>query len=190
MKTNINEKITRLMARSKDKTLSRSERQQAMQELTWEKYRADSRPSMSLKKFKLLDGFVFVADTIIFSYMGLIDKRHDVSFSAGDAVMVIVTILLIAAVIGYLFLHSKYKIEPADELAERDLAKGSRIAFSVIAIALVVIGLIVSWTDPTGVLTLENKKLFSILCSIIFLHGAITNFAFVMLEGKEETEEE
>ena len=190
MKTNTSEKIEKLMARYKDKSLPRSERQQAMEELRWEKYRTDPRPSMSLKKFKLLDGFVFLADTFIFSYMGLVGKKQDSGFTVGDDVMLIVTVLLIAAVIGYLFLHSKYKIEPADELANRNLAKGSRIAYSLIAIALLAAGLIVSWTDPTGVLSIENSKIFSILCSMIFLHGGITNFAFAILEGKEETEEE
>ena len=165
MNTNTNEKIVKLMARYKDKTLSRSERQEAMEELN-------------------------LADTFIFAYMGLADKKQATGFSAGDAAMAIITALLIAAVIGYLFLHSKYKIEPADELANRYLAKVSKIAFSLIAIALFAVGLIISWKDPTGVLSIENRKIFSILCSIIFLHGGITNFAFVMLEGKEEAEEE
>ena len=190
MNTNTNEKIAKLTARTKDKSLTRSERQQAMEELKWEKYRTDPRPSMSLKKFKLLDGFVFLADVFIFSYMGLVDKQQDPGFTAGDAVMTIIVAALIAAVIGYLFLHSKYKIEPADELSDRNLSKASKIAYTVIVIALVVSGLIVTWKDPIGVLTIENRKIFSILCSMVFLHGGITNFIFVLLEGKEEPEEE
>ena len=190
MKTNTSEKIEKLMARYKDKSLPRSERQQAMEELRWEKYRTDPRPSMSLKKFKLLDGFVYLADMFLFSYMGLFGKKQDPGFTAGDAAMVIVTALLIAAVIGYLFMHSKFKIEPTDELANRNLAKGSRIAYMVIALALFAAGLFLSWTNPTGILSIEHSKIISILCALIFLHGGITNFAFVILDGKEETEEE
>ena len=49
MQTNTSEKNERLTARYKDKSIARSERQQAMEELKGEKYRTDPRPSMSLK---------------------------------------------------------------------------------------------------------------------------------------------
>jgi hypothetical protein len=190
MNTNTNEKITRLAARSRDKSLTRSERQQAKEELKREKYRTDPRPTISLRKSKLIDGFVFLADAVIFSYMGLIYKKLDAGFSAGDILMAIVSILVIASVFGIIFLHSKYKIEPSDELAESNLLIATRFSYSVIFFVLVIAGTILSLMDPTGIVTIENRKIFYILCLITYLHGCIKDFVFVLLEGKEETEEE
>ena len=188
MNNNTNEKIAKLTAMYRDRKLPREERQQAMEELKWEKYRSDPRPSMSLRKFKMLDGIVFLGDTFIFSYIGLADKHHPLG--AGDIVMAAVTVMLIAMVIVYLRIHSKYKIEPTDELADRNLSRASRFALLTIAFTLVAAALILSLLNPDGSLTIQNNKMLNIICAAMFFSSFLTNTIFVMLEGKEEKEEE
>ena len=188
MKPITNAKIEKLTARYKDKSLSRAERQEILSELNWEKYRADPRPSMTLKKFKLLDAVVYLCDMVIFGMMLFETKHH--GFNAFDFVMTAVVVVCIAAAGYYLYIHNKYKIEPADELSNRNMSRASGLAAYALIALLLAVSLVMFIVNENGVITIPYGKLMNVLCTALFGYSFAANLIFIGLEGKEETEEE
>ena len=92
-----NEKIMKLQKRLKDNNLTRAEKHELTEELNWEKYRADPRPSMSLRKFKFMDGLIYLGDTLIFGFMGITDNTKNgidhKGFNAAGIVMCVIIAL-------------------------------------------------------------------------------------------------
>ena len=184
-----NEKIERITKKLNSKNLSRAEKRELTEELNWEKYRADPRPSMTLKKFKLLDAVVYFGDMVIFGYMGIVDNMKvgltHKGFNAGDIFMLVTIVLLIAMIVIYLMIHDKYKSEPMDELANRNMTKASHSAF----LCLIGVGLVFAFVKGIfymdGVTTIKNNSMINLLCVILFFYDFLTNMIFVFLESRD-----
>lgn len=186
-----NEKIVKLTLKSKDKNLSREERKEVLEKLNWEKFRADKRPIMPLRKFKILDAIVYFGDMFIFGYMGIAENLHHKGFSAADIFMVIMVVLLICMCVAYISAHQKYKIEPADELAKQDMNKASTYAFYILVAIGAAFAFIKSIINMDGTTVIVNESMMYLLASILFLYDFLANMIFVYLDcGKGEAEEE
>ena len=188
-----NEKIVKLEAKSKDRSLSRAERQEILEELNWEKFRADPRPAMPLKKFKLLDALVYFGDAFIFGYMGILDnfgKMSHKGFHATDYFFMAMMALLIILVIVYLNTHSKYKIEPMDELAHRSMSKATNLAFTWLIFIGFAVVLVLSFIKRDSSISIKTGTLIPLFCSVTFLYSFFSNLIFVYLESRGSAGEE
>lgn len=189
-----NEKIEKLTNRLKDKNLTRAEKKELTEELNWEKFRADPRPTMSLKKFKFLDGLVYLGDALVFGFMGFMDNTNNSmnhkGFNASDVIMCIIIASLIALVFFYLHKHGKYKIEPMDELANRNMNKASHSAFLCLVGVGLAFAVLKGFGNMDGVTTIKNNTLINLLASILFAYDFLANMIFVYLEGKDSDENE
>ena len=184
-----NEKIMKLQKRLKENNLTRAEKHELTEELNWEKYRADPRPSMSLRKFKFMDGLIYLGDAFVFGFMGIMDNTKNgidhKGFHAADIVMCVISALLIALVFVYLHKHSKYKIEPMDELANRNMNKAQHAAFLCLVGIVFVFALIKGLFNATDVTTIKNNTIIDLLAATLFTYDFFANMIFVYLEGKD-----
>ncbi len=189
MKTITNEKIEKLTKRLNDKKISRAEKKEIMEELNWEKFRADPRPVRSLGKDKLMDAMVYFGDMVIFGYMGIADNTPHKGFHASDIIMTITIAVLVAMCFVYLCSHEKYKTEPMDELAKQNMNKASRWAFYVLISIGIAFALIQSVINADGTTNIPNRSMLNLFAAVLFFYDFLANIIFVCLD-RETAEEE
>lgn len=186
------DRIEELTRQFRQKGLSREERQAVLEELNWTKFRADSRPALSLRRFKLLDAMVYLGDTAIFGYIGVTENlKKSGHMTVGDIFMAVTAVLLIISVFVYLHIHSKYKMEPADELAHRNMLRATNWAFYAMMFTFIAAAYIYFIVSGDGSMTLKNNTLLQLVCAVMFFHGFLSDLIFVYLDRSgEDTEEE
>ena len=132
------EKIRQLNNEYRRKDLSRQEKQEILKKIRREQYKADKRKPMSFGRqafFDLIYGIAFILIAIVALYTNQtkIRKLSDMFF---------VTTLIVFVVMGIML--SRYKKEPADELAEALMTKATAYSAYGLIIANLVVGVIMS----------------------------------------------
>ena len=181
-----NDKLNKLAARSKDKSLPREERQRAAAELEWEKFRLDKRPVMTFKKNKFYELLSSLSSALCFGFM---------SFSeiTGIKSPLFPAIIIIMAAVLFVWVskQGKYKTEPADELAKANMTKAGNLSFLILFMAAIffvfIMGLV---TNLEGTFTISWYSLLFVLVAFSSLQAALQKIVFFKLDGKETAEEE
>ena len=185
-----NAKIRTPEQRTKDKTLSRRERTEAAQQLKRERYLADHRPSMSLKKQMKLDAMLnFVTSatflTMFTSEVLGIHGRNTVV----DTLMVLFVLAAIVSVAVYFRFNAKYKRELPDELSQLNTLKATQYANAII-VTLFAIVLLISGAATRNSVTVGLSHAMYLLVGMVFLHEFLTKILFIVFEGSDDEEED
>ena len=184
-------KIRELFKRSKDKRLPREARQQAARELEWIKYRNDRRPSMTYKKFMFYEMLTSLGSTLCFGWMAAEEISGTKSSRFNIVFFPVIMAFLIVVLLIYVSKQSKYKIEPADDLAKDNMSKSGYYSFLFIFTAAIlfvfVMGIV---TDLDGTFTISWNSLLYLLVAFSTLQTSCQKMIFFILDGKEMPEEE
>lgn len=185
-----NTKIAQLTKASKDKSLSRAERKEAAKQLEWEKYRADKRPPMSFKKSTLYNGILSLTVALMFAYMGLAEQFD---FKQSGINLTIFPFFLAAEIAALAFSvrqTTKYKAEPADDLATANMNYAGVISYA----ALIIIGavglLIMNAVHNSERFSMSYSALLFLFASFSSLQSALQKFIFLYIERGSDVDAE
>lgn len=179
--TKYDEKIKKLTAMYADKSLSRKERQEVLQELNRVKYLADPRPSVSVR-----------TQTIISTVFSCLMSGNLIITSFLDQSKPLPNLLNLIFAVGlliYLCILAKFKKEPDDELSLHSRHKAGRLAAFVFIIIAATVGFICF--DALNLsLTLTTKNWLGFFLAGEFAYVAISDIIFLILEGRTPKDEE
>lgn len=185
-----NTKIAQLTKASKDKSLSRIERKEAARQLEWEKYRADKRPPISFKKSTLYNGILSLTVALMLAYMGLAEQFDFKASSLNLTVFPFFLAAEIAALAFSIMKTSKYKTEPADELATSNMNRAGVISYAVIFAVIAVILLTVGIINENDRFSASYSALLFIFCGTVNLQSCMQKFIFLFIERGDTVEAE
>ncbi len=135
-----NEKLITLISRSKDKTLPRDVRRQAAIDLEWEKFRIDKRPVMTFKKSRFYELLSSLSTALCMGWISVAEYFGIKGSRINTFIFPFVLLSMVAALALNTSKSSKYKTEPADDLARYDILKASNIAFlTLFSVGLLII---------------------------------------------------
>lgn len=184
-----NEKIIRLREKYKDKTLSRSERQQAAEEITREMYKLDKRKPISqraMAKRHMLAGLIAVlagAGYFAVEAFGISGTNAEIAALSLIAVTVIgLFCWMIIPMVGH-------KREPDDEFSKQNKLKAGSIAGELTGSAAVVACFIASSVLP-DVVAVNRESFYFIMYIVIGLYCFTYYAAFLKLDGSPDEESE
>ncbi len=180
-------KIDKLTAQYTDKSLSRSERQEAFRELARVRYFADPRPSISVRKQAMFNAVIWFLDTLIFGCITFIKKEMNegignVFSTALFAAMMMTAVFMVAA-------ERKYKKEPDDELSLNSKKRASELAGLALIITAAAVGLLV-FTLLEKTFTLNGDNWLGLFCTLVFLYSFLNALFFLIIEGRDTAEAE
>lgn len=188
---NGNEKIAALKAKYKDKSLSRSERQQVAEELVREMYKIDKRKPISqravAKRYMVSGLIAMLAGVGYFIYEGL-----EISgTNAETAVNALVFIAAFGLLCWLVVPIAAHKHEPDDEFSKHNKLKAGSIAGELTGVTGVIACFVASSVLPE-VVTVNRESFYFIMYIVIGLYYFTYYAAFLKLEGKpgEEGEDE
>lgn len=186
---NENEKIAALKAKYQDKSLSRNERQQIMQELVRERYKIDKRKPISqraMAKRNMLAGLIAVlagAGYFAVEAFGISGTNSEIAVISVIAVTVIgLFSWMIIPMVGH-------KPEPDDEFSKHNKLKAGSIAVELMGSTGVAACFIASAAFPETI-TIKSSALMFIMYIVIGLYCFTYYAAFLKLEGKPDHESE
>lgn len=186
---NENEKIASLKAKYKDKTLTRSERQQVAEELVRETYKIDKRKPISqraMAKRHMAAGLIaMLAGVGYFIYEGLGISGT----SAETAVNALVFIAAFGLLCWLIVPIAAHKPEPDDEFSKQNKLKAGSIAGELTGFTAVAACFIASSVLPE-VVTVNRESFYFIMYIVIGLYCFTYYAAFLKLEGKPDYESE
>ena len=191
-----NEKLIRLISRSKDKTLPRDVRRQAALDLEWEKFRIDKRPVMTFKSSRKYEMLSNISSMICFGWISLDEFFSFKGSQINSVVFPIILLFMIISILIQTRKTSKCKTEPADDLARYDILKASNIAFLTlfsVGLLLIFIMCLLSGFDENKGFSVSWYNLIFILCFVQSLHSLLKNIFFLIIEKDStgcESEEE
>lgn len=184
-----NEKLEKLKEIYSDKSRSREERHQALEDIAWETYRNDPKPAMSLRKYKMYDGFLYIADALLFLYMALADTiTPKIGIWSTPLTICLAMILAISAVI-YILKRARYKVEPEDDLAMKNSSKATAKAYIWILTILAVVLLLYTFISENALISMKASTMIYYIVSLVFIHSGLASFLFIAEEGKIDGEE-
>ncbi len=186
------EKIRMLRKRFADKSISREERQSALEEYKYEIYRNDKRKLISVvdqEKFNAVQSLVY---SVYFALIGM-----DLGEEHKNIWMLYVSASIIFGVFLFLnvFFDSKFKKEPDDELSLRNKALSNTIGFYCAIIVTVIAALVYFQILGHDTLVIRSKGAIFWLISYIDMMLFINKVIFLIIEGRvksidDETEAE
>lgn len=187
---NTSEKLTKLKERYKDKSLTRSQRQELMREIIDESYRLDKRPVMSIRDYqkkRLGAGLLaFVSGTAAVIGLGLDIKTGPVT----GAIALGFGLIALGLLLWFLVPTMTHKLERGDELSERNEAKANEYT----AATLMMIGfmgtMLFSMSDLK--FTVSGRNIFFLACAVYGFVMTIKCLALLKFETPcpEEDEED
>lgn len=191
------DKLSKLTARSKDKSLPRDVRRQAAIDLEWEKFRLDKRPVMTFKQSRSYELLSALSTALC---MGWISAAEYFQFKGSRLNTFIFPFLLLFMVIALVLTtnrSSKFKTEPADDLARYNILKASNTAFltlfSIALLLLFTMCLLCGFDESKGI-SISWYNLIFVLCFVQGLHSFLKNLFFLIIErdisAPEDEEEE
>ncbi|MBP3272187.1 MAG: hypothetical protein J6M17_08185 [Ruminococcus sp.] len=187
-----NNKIERLKKKLSDKTLKRSERSELMNELYRERYKIDPRKPISVRKQKILDAvmnLILGAEFMFMGISGMMDLNH-----THHQLNLIISIGWLAALIGlsviYTHTTAKYKKEPEDELSAKNTSKAYATGYTIMSLVVLLAAFV--YFDISGQDVFYFRRNFAVflIAGYTFLTRVVCNVIFLILEGKEDSEEE
>lgn len=186
------EKIRMLRKRSADKSISREERQSALEEYKYEIYRNDKRKLISVVDQEKFTAVQSLAYSVFFALMGM-----DLGEEHKNIWMLYVSASIIFGVFLFLnvFFDSKFKKEPDDELSLRNKALSNTIGFYCAIIVTVIAALVYFQILGHDTLVIRSKGAIFWLISYIDMMLFINKVIFLIIEGRvksidDETEAE
>lgn len=191
-----NEKLITLISRSKDKTLPRDVRRQAAIDLEWEKFRIDKRPVMTFKKSRFYELLSSLSTALCMGWISVAEYFGIKGSRINTFIFPFVLLSMVAALALNTSKSSKYKTEPADDLARYDILKASNIAFlTLFSVGLLIIFImcLLSGFDENKGFSVSWYNLIFILCFVQSLHSLLKNIFFLIIEKDStgcESEEE
>ena len=180
------EKIKRLERMSKDKSLSRKQRNEALAELKYEKFRDDPRPSLSVRKQIISGNWLYASCLAMFCNNFILKYGKWYTFVISGALILFGVITIILTILKM----DKYKNEPDDELSTANKNKASRLAFIILIIAALAGGMIWFGILRHDKLVISRSNWTELICCICFSFSLLQGLLFLHLEGNEETSEE
>ena len=186
------EKIRMLRKRSADKSISREERQSALEEYKYEIYRNDKRKLISVVDQEKFNAVQSLAYSVFFALMAIdLGEEHT---------HIWVLYILAPIVFGvFLFLNRyfdlKFKKEPDDELSLRNKALSNTIGFYCAIIVTIIAALIYFQILGHDTLVIRSKSAILMIFSYINMMLFINKVIFLIIEGRvksidDETEAE
>lgn len=180
-------KIDKLTAQYTDKSLSRSDRQEALRELTHVRYAADPRPSISVRKQAMFNAVVWFLDTLVFGCITFAKK--EMNEGLGNVFSIILFAAMMITVLFVVAAERKYKKEPDDELSLNSKKRASELAGLTLMIIAAAVGFIV-FTFLERTFTLNTDNWLGLFCTVVFLYSFLDKLFFLFIEGKEVQEDE
>ena len=191
------DKLGKLTARSKDKALPRDIRRQAAIELEWEKFRLDKRPVMTLKKSKSYELLSSLSTTLCMGWISIAEYLGIKGSRINTFIFPFVLIFMVIALALTTNKASKFKTEPADDLARYNILKASNTAFLTlfsIALLLLFTMCVLCGFDESKGISISWYNLIFVLCFVQGLHSFLKNLFFLIIErdisAPEDEEEE
>ncbi len=180
-------KIDRLTAQYKDKSLSRSERQEVLRELNHVRYAADPRPSISLRKQTVYEAVIWFLDTIVFGCITF--TKNEMNEGLGNVFSLVLFTAMMITVLFVVAAERKYKKEPDDELSLKSKKRASELAMLTMLIILAAVGWAV-FTVMEKTFALNTDNWLGLFCTGVFLYSFLDKLFFLMIEGKDAQEDE
>lgn len=180
-------KINQLYRASKDKSLTREERRQASYDYAWEKYRLDKRPPMTFRKSSFYSAILSLTIALMLAYMGLAEQFDFKASSLNLTVFPFFLAAEIAALAFSIMKTSKYKTEPADELATSNMNRAGVISYAVIFAVIAVILLTVGIINENDRFSASYSALLFIFCGTVNLQSCLQKFIFLYIERGSDT---
>ena len=185
---NTSEKLTKLKERYKDKALTRSQRQELIQEIISENYRLDKRPVMSICDYHKRRLFAGIT-AFVSGAAGVISLTLDIKtgFVTGMFALIFAAVAL-GLLLWCLIPCVTHKIERSDELSEKNEAMANAYtASAVMGIGLIAV-MVISVADLR--FTVSGKNVFFLAFAAYGLISAIKSFAVLKLETACPDEDE
>lgn len=183
-------KINQLYRASKDKSLTREERRQASYDYAWEKYRADKRPPMTFRKSSFYSAILSLTIALMFGYMGLAEQFDFKLSSLNFMIFPFFIAAEIAALVFSLSKTSKYKTEPADDLATSNMNHAGVISYAVIISVTAVAMLVLSIINDNERFSLSYSAMMFLFCGFVYLQSCLQKFIFLFIERDDTIGEE
>ena len=185
-----NNRINQLYQASKDKSLTREERRQAAYDYAWEKYRLDKRPPMTFRKSSFYNAILSLTIALMFGYMGLAEQFD---FKSSGLNLMIFPFFLIAEIAALAFSISKttkYKTEPADDLATSNMHRAGVISYAVIISVFAVCLFAVCILNDGDRFSVSYSAVMFLFCGFINLQSCIQKLVFLYIERGDSIEAE
>ena len=183
-------KINQLYKASKDKSLTREERRQASYDYAWEKYRLDKRPPMTFRKSSFYNAVLSLTIALMFGYMGLAEQFDFKSSSLSLMIFPFFLVAEIAALVFSLRQQSKYKTEPADDLATSNMNRAGVLSYAAIISVMAVTMLVVSILNDGDRFSVSYSAMMFLFCGFVNLQSCIQKFIFLFIERGDTVEAE
>ena len=185
-----NNRINQLYKASRDKSLTREERKQAAYDYAWEKYRLDKRPPMTFKKSTLYNGILSLTIALMFGYMGLAEQFDFKSSRLNLMIFPFFVVAELAALAFSISKTTKYKTEPADDLATSNMNRAGVLSYAAIISVMAVTLLVVSILNDGDRFSVSYSAMMFLFCGFINLQSCIQKLVFLYIEKGDTVEAE
>ena len=184
------EKLNMLKKRANDKSLSRAERKEAMNEYKAAYYRVDKRKPISVRKQMMINALQAFLMTFNFGAMGTIDYLrylygYDYKIHLLGTLSVLIVLSFVVLLGLVLFVQDKYKQEPDDELSLKNKTLASNLGYVITAMATI-IGIFI-YFDILGKESLVIRREYGVFwaASYISLMTLAGKIIFLIIDGKD-----
>ena len=181
----ITEKIRKLDRMSRDRTLSREERKEALKELKLEKYRIDPRPSISVRKQTVINNWLWLSSSVIFWYMLINDAFKLQTAWYTNVIMGTMVVFAAVNVVIAIYTMDKYKNELDDELSTANKIKTETWSWLIIFLAIFIGGGLWLMVNDKKTITIQGDIWSELFCCMAFTKNLRSGVLFIFFEGKE-----
>lgn len=196
MKMNSTDRINYLKKRYTDKSLSRTEKQEVLKEISREMYKNDPRKPISIRKQTIINALMSLVLGLNFLFMGTVEnlgiktKYHDII----SPIEKVFLLLLFAILILYVAVLSKYKKEPDDELSAKHKLTAQSCGFIFLYAVLFVLVIVYFDVLKNETFVLKSESAMFLFAGLMFTSKFIDNLAFLIIDrtgsSKEDYEDE
>lgn len=191
---NTSKKLTELKERFKDKSLTRSQRQELYKEIIEERYRTDPRPVLSIREYHKRRAIVGTIG-LISGITGIVALSMDKEANKTPGIIILVifsviALLILGILIWCVIPFITHKVERGDELYKQNDSKANEYTAATLAVFGFSLAMILSMSSWK--FSISNKNIMFVAFAVYGLVGALKSFAMLKLETAcpEEGDEE